>query len=90
MTWIELSPAGIVYSWTRTWYPFDRVRERAADIPFVSILAEVAGTDGARVLGMLAGDDKHLRIGVPVRGIILPPSEKTKGYPTITWKVEAP
>ena len=85
--WCRLEPAGTVYSWTRTWYPFDRTKERADDVPYVVVLVEVDGTDGARVLGVLAGDEAPLKIGARVSGTILPPSEKTKGYPSVVWSV---
>ncbi len=86
-TWSRLEPVGTVYSWTRTWYPFDRTRERADDVPYVVVLVEVDGADGARVLGVLAGDEAPLKIGARVSGTILPPAEKTKGYPSVVWSV---
>lgn len=86
--WTARAAAGEVYSWTRTWYPFDRTRERAEDIPYVTVLVEVDGGEGARVIGMLNGSDEKLRIGARVQGVILPPSEKSKNYPTITWTLD--
>jgi hypothetical protein len=85
--WTPVEPVGTVYSWTRTWYAFDRTRERAGDVPYVVVLVEIDGTDGARLLGILAGDETGLKIGAPVAGTILPPSEKAKGYPSIVWTV---
>jgi uncharacterized OB-fold protein len=86
--WTALEPRGSVFSWTRTWYAFDRTKERAGDLPYVVILAEIDDADGARVLGVLAGDDAGLKIGAPVVGTILPPSEKAQGYPSIVWTVQ--
>jgi uncharacterized OB-fold protein len=85
--WAPVEPKGVVYSWTRTWYAFDRTRERAGDLPYVVMLVEIDGADGARVMGVLAGDDAPLKIGAPVTGAILPPSEKAKGYPSIVWSL---
>ena len=85
--WVRLPLEATLYSWTRTCYPFERVAERNEDLPFVTILAEIPGTDGARVMGMLHGDDSKLAIGAPLRGIILPPSEKSTGYPSIAWEI---
>ena len=76
--WTALQPRGSVYSWTRTWYAFDRTKERAQDVPYVVVLAEIDGAGGARAMGVLAGDDAGLKIGAPVAGTILPPSEKAK------------
>jgi uncharacterized OB-fold protein len=85
--WTEVEPAGTVFSWTRTWYAFDRTRERAGDVPYVVALVEVDGTDGARILGVLAGDEAPLQVGARVTGAILPPSEKSLGYPSLVWSV---
>jgi uncharacterized protein len=85
--WTAVAPVGTVYSWTRTWYAFDRTAERAADVPYVVVLVEVDGTDGARVLGILTGDEAPLKVGARVTGAILPPSEKSLGYPSIAWSI---
>ena len=83
--WVPLEPVGTVYTWTRTWYAFDRVKERAEDVPYVTVLAEIPVAANARVLGILSGSEEGLDVGKPVRGVILPPSEKSKGYPSIAW-----
>ena len=85
--WTAVEPAGTVYSWSRTWYAFDRTQERAGDLPYVVVLVEVDGTDGARVLGILTGDEEPPKIGARVTGAILPPSEKSQGYPSIVWSL---
>jgi uncharacterized OB-fold protein len=85
--WTAVEPVGTVYSWTRTWYPFDRTRGRAGNIPYVVVLVEVDATDGARVLGVLTGDEAPLKIGARVTGAVLPPSERSLGYPSIVWSV---
>ena|SRR5256886_177559 len=85
--WNVVEPAGTVYSWTRTWYAFDRTRERAGDVPYVVVLVEIDGTDGARVLGVLNGDEAAVKIGARAAGAVLPPSEKTLGYPSIVWSL---
>lgn len=86
--WVELEPKGKVFSWTRTWYGFDRTKERGEDLPYVVILAEMPAAAGARVMGMLDGDEKGLRIGAAVSGRILPPSPRSKGYPSIAWRLD--
>ena len=87
LKWIALPPEGRIFTWTRSWYAFDRVRERAADLPYVTVVAEIPAADGARVIGMLEGSEASLRIGAPVRGRIAPPSEKSKGYPSVVWSI---
>ena len=78
---------GSVYSWTRSWYAFDRTRERAEDVPYVVVLAELHEAGKARVIGVLDGPDAGLRIGAGVRGHIDPPSPKSKGYPALRWSL---
>ncbi|MET0987013.1 MAG: DNA-binding protein [Steroidobacteraceae bacterium] len=88
LNWIAVEPHGEVYSWTRSWYAFDRVRERAADVPYVTVLAAIPHAGGARVLGVLKGFEDALRVGAKVRGSIEPPAEKSKGYASIRWSIE--
>lgn len=88
--WASLEPMGKVFSWTRSWYAFERVNERSEDIPYVTILAEIPAADGARVLGVLRGSEEGLQIGARVQGTIDPPSQKTKGYPSIRWNLIDP
>jgi len=85
--WVEREQRGVVYAWTRTWYAFDRTKEREGDIPYVVVLAEIPDSGGARVMGVLQGDESGLKVGAPVTGSILPPSEKSKWYPSIVWSV---
>jgi hypothetical protein len=72
-----------VFSWTTTWYPFDRVPERHDQIPYTVVVASIAAASGAKVLGMLDGSDHALAVGAPVRGRIDPPAFRSKGYPSI-------
>lgn len=85
--WPEVEASGTVYSWTRTWYVFDRTRERADQVPYVVVLAEIPQAGSARVIGALSGPEDGLRIGAPVVGTIVPPSPRTKGYPAMTWRL---
>jgi uncharacterized OB-fold protein len=85
--WVEREKAGTVYSWTRTWYPFEHVEARAEDLPYSVALVEVPDSGGARVIGVVQGDETGLHVGARVAGTILPPSEKTLGYSSIVWEV---
>lgn len=85
--WVPVAPEGAIFSWTRSWYAFDRVMERKADVPYVSIVTEIPAAGGARVMGVLTGDDSGVKIGAKVRGAIRPPSPKTKYYPSVTWEI---
>lgn len=85
--WVIVPMRGTVHGWTRTWYPFENVTERAEDIPYVTVLVEVDDTDETRVLGVLRGDDANVFCGARVQGSIDPPSEKTKGHAAVRWTV---
>ena len=86
--WQALEPKGVVFTWTRSQYAFDRVLERKDDVPYVTIVAEIPEADGARVMGVLKGDESGLRIDARVRGVIEPPCAKTKWYPSIRWEIQ--
>jgi uncharacterized OB-fold protein len=85
--WVEVEPAGIIDTWTRVWNAFGGVEERAGDIPYVVVRVAIGSEDGPLVTGTLTGSEDGLRIGLPVRGEIEPPSPKTKGYASVTWSI---
>ena len=85
--WLAVAPQGTVFTWTRTHYAFDRVLERKPQVPYVTVVAEIPQAGNVRVMGVLKGDESHLRIGMPVRGSIEPPSAISKWYPSIRWEV---
>ena len=65
--WESVDPVGVVYSWTRSWYPY--IEELADTIPYVSVLVELPAAGGRRVLGILADDaDTVPTIGETVVG----------------------
>lgn len=89
LAWRDVEPVGVVYSWTRTWYPFVAVRD--ADLPYVVVLVELPAAGNVRVLGVYAGDSAdELVVGEPVSGQILAPSDRTYGLPSLTWARGAP
>ncbi|MUL82328.1 MULTISPECIES: Zn-ribbon domain-containing OB-fold protein [unclassified Mycolicibacterium] len=86
-TWDRVEPVGTVYTWTRCWYTFDRTAERAPDVPYVVVVAEIEAAGGARVIGALQGSEEALEVGAIVHGHIDPPSDKSKGYPALRWSL---
>lgn len=87
LDWEAVEPVGTIYAWTRTWYSFDRVRERADQVPYVVALTEIPAAGNTRVLGVLTGPEDRLDIGAPVTGLIRPASPQAKGYATICWQL---
>ncbi|MFC9556162.1 Zn-ribbon domain-containing OB-fold protein [Rhodococcus sp. NPDC056960] len=81
--WESVTPAGTVYSWSRSWYPF--ITELADRVPYVTVLVELPEAGNRRVLGILTGDDTDaIRIGDPVVGHI----EHDEGatWPLLRWR----
>lgn len=82
--WQAVEPAGTVYSWTRSWYPY--IEELGDRLPYISVLVEVAGTGGRRVLGILTGDPERTPvIGEPVTGVVEPGDP----WPLLRWQADA-
>ena len=86
--WEAVEPVGTIYTWTRNHMVSDGLRERRPDLPYVTMLVELPQAGGARVAGVLKGDESTLRIGARVRGTIEPPGERTRGYTTMVWQIE--
>ncbi|WP_019925269.1 Zn-ribbon domain-containing OB-fold protein [Nocardia sp. BMG111209] len=82
--WEAADPAGTVYSWSRSWYPF--IAELPVALPYVTVLVELPQAGNRRVLGILtdAGADENPRIGDPVTGHI----ELDEGatWPLLRWR----
>jgi uncharacterized OB-fold protein len=83
--WESVAPEGRIFTWTRSHYAFDRVSERAQDVPYVTAVVEIPAADGSRIIGIFDETKGPPRIGATVNGRILPPSDKSKGYFSIVW-----
>ena len=84
LEWREVEPVGVVYSWTRTWYPF--APERAESLPYVVVLVELPAAGAVRLLGEYTGpSDDDIAVGDRVVGVIAPPAPRTFGLPSLTW-----
>ena len=85
LAWPVVEPAGVVYSWTRTWQPF--TPELCGHVPFVVVLAELPSAGGRRLLGVLRdGDGAEVRVGQAVRGEIDPAAD-SGGWPVLRWRL---
>ena len=85
--WVAIEPKGTIFTWTRSQYAFDRVLERKSQVPYVTVVAEIPAANGARVMGILKGNERDLHTGMTVRGHIEPPDAGSKWYPSIRWEV---
>ncbi len=80
--WVAVETKGTIFTWTRTHYAFDRVLERKPQMSLTSPSSRRSpAPDGARVMGILKGDDRDLRTGMPVRGSIEPPERPQQMVP---------
>jgi len=85
--WEDVEPAGTIYTWTRNHLVSDVLKERRADLPYVTLLVELPQAGGVRIAGVLTGDESKLRIGARVRGEVRPPEERSRGYATMVWRI---
>lgn len=77
---------GTIFSWTRTWHRFGLTE--ALDLPFVSIVASVAGC-GIRLLGRLEDPDQiDPVIGQEITGKPGHAMVESRQIPTIIWSRE--
>jgi uncharacterized OB-fold protein len=83
--WEQVEPLGTVYSWIRTHHSF--VPTYADLVPYVNVLVELPAAGGARLMGLLTGDEEGLKTGAAVKGEFQPPSERTIGLPVLTWEL---
>ena len=76
---------GTVFTWTRTWQPF--VPEFAESLPYITVVVELEGAGGTRLVGILLGDQRRdPELGEPVEGVIQLASELTSGVPVLRWQ----
>jgi len=66
--WVEVRPAGRIYSWERVWHPVHpALKERGA---YLAVLVELPDAGHVRMVGNLLGDPMQaVRIGVEVAGV---------------------
>jgi uncharacterized OB-fold protein len=83
--WEEVPARGTVFSWIRTWQPF--APEFAETLPYLTVVVELDGADGTRLVGILLGDQRaDPAIGEPVEGVIQAASSLTSGVPVLRWR----
>src|SRR5262249_28091744 len=71
LEWDQVPAKGSVFTWTRTWQPF--TPEFADLVPYITVVVELDGADGTRLVGILLGDDsRDPELGEPVEGVIQP------------------
>lgn len=88
LDWEEVNPVGTIYTWTRNHAVSESLVERRHQLPYVTLLVELPQAGGARVAGVLEGDESGLKIGAKVMGRMLPPTPEAKGYASVVWSID--
>jgi uncharacterized OB-fold protein len=90
--WQDLPLTGKVFSWTRTWHYFGGTE--GLERPFISLLAEIDGTDrpgtgGIRLMGLLEGvaPDAPVPSGARIEGRIGSTAYGDDSLPVILWQL---
>ena len=85
--WVDTEPDATVYAFTTTNQRFEGAEGFADEVPYVTVEAELCGPGGPRVYGLLRGPRESLRVGAAIRGEIEPPSDATRGYAAVRWRL---
>ncbi|WP_454731815.1 MULTISPECIES: Zn-ribbon domain-containing OB-fold protein [Cupriavidus] len=68
IAYVEVAPAGVLYSWQRVWHPVHPALDRAG--PYLIGLVELPDAGRVRMVGNILGDPlRPPRIGEPMRGV---------------------
>lgn len=83
--WHEVAPRGRIYSWTRSWHDFGAPLD--LPIPYISVVVELDGVDGKRLLGTLDSSAAEPAIGQPVTGRIHHYEFEGEALQSIRWSL---
>jgi uncharacterized OB-fold protein len=82
--WRALEMHGEIYSWTRTWHPFEGTETLGS--PFVTLSVALPQAGGVRLMGLLDGDAEPA-IGATVTGHSDVSRVYGRDIPVIRWQV---
>lgn len=82
LEWRAVSTVGRVYTWCRTHFPY--MSELADLLPYTTVLAELPGAGGIRLLGLLAAGSEPVAIGDEVTAVIEQPANAA--WPVLRWR----
>ena len=84
--WDDIPMEGALYSWIRTHNAFPATESH--ELPFVTVLVEIPGTDGHRLMGVWEGDEDVLSMGLPVKGRLDWVDDRGRPVPCIRWSAK--
>ena len=83
--WESVDAHGVIYAWERTHYPFSQPFKDL--LPYVTVLVALPAAGDVRMVGLLLGLDRDVRIGAPVQPEIQAPSARTRNLPALYWRL---
>ena len=85
--WVEVAPAGCIYSWERVWHPAHPALSSHG--PYLAILVELPQAGGVRMVGNLLGDpDQQVVIGAAVTGVFEHHPQTDPPYTLLQWTLD--
>ncbi|MFC5747221.1 Zn-ribbon domain-containing OB-fold protein [Actinomadura rugatobispora] len=83
LVWEGVPATGTVYSWCRTHHPY--MAEFAELTPYVTVVVELPHAGGVRLLGLLTGEGRDVRIGDRLAGHVERPADAA--WPLLRWRL---
>jgi uncharacterized OB-fold protein len=84
LAWHGVAPRGRIFSWTRTWHEFGAPPELG--LPFVTVVVELDGAGGRRLMGTMANAEAQVRIGQPVEAEVIRTTFEGETIPALRWR----
>ncbi len=81
--WHTVEPIGSVFSYVRSHHRF--AGTEGLELPYITVLVALPHAGDRRLLGLLVGDDKGLKIGVTVRGETAFTEAGGRRIPVMQW-----
>jgi uncharacterized protein len=87
--WVEVEPAGTIFSWTRVHHPTHPALRDA--VPYLAVVVELAGAGGVRLVGNLLGDPlQPVSSGLPVTGVFEDHDDADPPFTLVQWRLAGP
>ena len=84
--WVEIAPAGRIYSWERVWHPVHPALKEHG--PYLAVLVELPQAGNVRLVGNLLGDPmQEVRIGAAVEGVFENHPDAAPPYSLLQWRL---
>jgi uncharacterized protein len=86
LEWVDVSPRGRIYSWTRVWHP---VHPALRDVgPYIVVVVELPQAGEVRMLGNLLGDPhQDAEIGAEVEAVFEHHPDAEPPYTLLQWRL---